>query len=877
MMINQATEECMVVDREALRDVTTNLPEHLINLPGSGWALWRSVCLRGAGFPASQVLKLSAPQCAAAADQLLELEEAAERARQNAAQVIEQQLDDLRARGEWGASRTRAPLFRAMHLLNARKVPQSFGEDASVGVAIEAFREASAKAQAAKPSFMQAYRDAAADLSAEIREVADCDRFREAIIWQNRPAFHNHVVRVLARALPEKAAARSRRQRRDEELIANYLQRYCVKNDTIGFFGPVGWARFVSQGETITARPGADVIEQRSVYFESWGIETLAEKIASNKEVLPWVAPRRVPYVHFERTALYLPLARPTMLTSKQAAVLQACANDRLALEIAATLRADSTLGFKSDEEVYKVIEGLCARGLVIWGFTFPLVPDPETCLRPLLERIEPPHLREPALASLSALESARDVVSLAAGEPERLDQALGELEQTFAQLTGAAATRAHGKTYGARTLVYEDCQRSIEIEIGPELLESLGPPLSLLLDSARWVSFQLAEMYRKIMEKVYNDLSRKGRSPLVDASSFWMHVQPLLFGETEHRPTDELEPLLQERWARVLSIPPGQWRVHYTAEQLRPLVLEAFDAPGPGWMAARNHSPDVMIAASSAEAIRRGDYQLSIGELHLGSNTLRAVVFISQHPAPDELMRAQEEDFPESRPIPIRPKSWPLTTVRTAVALNSPKDLGIEFAYDSICPDTMKAIPIADLVVESTGNGLLMRTRDGRITFDAVEAIGEALSTVAVNAMKILPAAKHSPRVTIDRLVVCRESWSFTVSELSFAEEKDEATRFLSARRWARSHDMPRFVFVKVLSETKPFYVDFDSPIYVDIFAKALRLLAEHPAADQPFTLTEMFPTPDQTWLSDAEGRHYTSELRMVAVDRAATADRDR
>jgi hypothetical protein len=25
-------------------------------------------------------------------------------------------------------------------------------------------------------------------------------------------------------------------------VIANYLQRYCLKNDTIGFYGPVGWA-----------------------------------------------------------------------------------------------------------------------------------------------------------------------------------------------------------------------------------------------------------------------------------------------------------------------------------------------------------------------------------------------------------------------------------------------------------------------------------------------------------------------------------------------------------------------------------------------------------------------------------------------------------
>lgn len=47
------------------------LPAHLINLPGSDWALWRCVALRGAGFPASQVLTLSSQERAEASDSLI--------------------------------------------------------------------------------------------------------------------------------------------------------------------------------------------------------------------------------------------------------------------------------------------------------------------------------------------------------------------------------------------------------------------------------------------------------------------------------------------------------------------------------------------------------------------------------------------------------------------------------------------------------------------------------------------------------------------------------------------------------------------------------------------------------------------------------------
>src|ERR1044072_7050173 len=43
------------------------LPPHLISLDAD-WALWRCVALRGAGFPATSVLRLAAPECASAAD-----------------------------------------------------------------------------------------------------------------------------------------------------------------------------------------------------------------------------------------------------------------------------------------------------------------------------------------------------------------------------------------------------------------------------------------------------------------------------------------------------------------------------------------------------------------------------------------------------------------------------------------------------------------------------------------------------------------------------------------------------------------------------------------------------------------------------------------
>ena len=177
--------------------------------------------------------------------------------------------------------------------------------------------------------------------------------------------------------------------------------------------------------------------------------------------------------------------------------------------------------------------------------------------------------------------------------------------------------------------------------------------------------------------------------------------------------------------------------------------------------------------------------------------------------------------------------------------------------------------MPISSLVVEHTGDGLVIKSRDGGMRFDTVEFFSELLSFMANDGFRILPRVSHQPRLAIDRLIVAREAWSFAASDLSFAHRKDAPGRFLGARRWASRQGMPRYVFVKVPVEKKPFYLDFESPIFVDLFAKAIRRTVESDLASSAVTLSEMLPTPRQLWLHDAAGRRYTSELRILAVDR--------
>src|SRR5215204_1650754 len=66
---------------------------HVVTMDGGKWAIWRWVCLRGAGFPVEDVLKLSNPAAAIAAEKILEAEELENEAREAALQLARHEFD----------------------------------------------------------------------------------------------------------------------------------------------------------------------------------------------------------------------------------------------------------------------------------------------------------------------------------------------------------------------------------------------------------------------------------------------------------------------------------------------------------------------------------------------------------------------------------------------------------------------------------------------------------------------------------------------------------------------------------------------------------------------------------------------------------------
>ncbi len=145
------------------------------------------------------------------------------------------------------------------------------------------------------------------DEAGRLAGLAGDPALREALTWQNRDVLRNALDRI---DLEGSAGKRRRRV----EVIASYWQRYCAKNDTIGFFGPLGWGRITDDGPALTVEPGEQLLADRATRFEVWAVDALAAALATDVEVKPWIPPVAAPIA--DQSASTSTKQRPTVVAT---------------------------------------------------------------------------------------------------------------------------------------------------------------------------------------------------------------------------------------------------------------------------------------------------------------------------------------------------------------------------------------------------------------------------------------------------------------------------------------------------------------------------------------------------------------------------------
>ena len=849
-------------------------PAHLSKPSPRGWALWRDFVLRGTGFPASLVRSFTAHDLARAAKHLDEVERVVRTTQAIADEWLTREISELLAAARTGSHPDRSDngwpaalkfLRRASNQVRQHEISKTQEDLLPVRV-YEPWRDALAELSYARGAYAQAYKDAVGPLSDALRRVAAEPTFREAIVWQNHSALAQ-AIDPLAMNLPMSGARRKQR----EALLANYVQRYCTKNDTIGFFGPMAWCRVVPPKWPSGYSVGRTLVGTRVVRFEDWTIATLAETLIDDEALLPWLIPRVQPFLRIEGSRIFFPGGRTVDLDPAQAQLLAECNGVRTVKTIAERLLTNPYSNFANHDDVLLKIRELERVARLHLGFQVSSCDgDPEVALRSHLMKITDDAARNAALKRLDMIELARSRVASAAGDPSSLLLAMSSLDRTFVELTGANARRRHGEAYGGRSLTYEDCHRNVKLTLSEEALAPLQEALDLVLASAGWFTRQAADLYAAEFEKIF----RQSAPEVIDQPSsialvdFWLRAHPALFDDNVI--LDELSRDLHARWEVIFApfLADGARHVQIPVEAVQNSITLAFPQAPSQWALGRYQSPDIMFCAASPDALARGEYLAVLGEIHVGGNTLITNGFASLHPQPDALRAAVRRDLGVPYVMPRLSPMASATPIRTQLLDDPEACVEILFSQNSTPCNPAMALRAADLLIVRQGEELLVKSRNGDATFSLLDALGDFLFLAIANRFSLTARRGHSPRITLGCLVLQRESWRFGLSELVGILRGGDSEDFRFLLRWATDHGMPPTVFVKASWEKKPFYVDFESPIYSRLLAKQLRNAIESESfAAETLIFSEMVPSFDDLWLLDKDGHTYTSELRFVAI----------
>jgi len=370
---------------------------------------------------------------------------------------------------------------------------------------------------------------------------------------------------------------------------------------------------------------------------------------------------------------------------------------------------------------------------------------------------------------------------------------------------------------------------RDLDVTLGPAVLDELRSTLPVVLCASRWWCGRVFDRGGELLAGIAH--GRSGQlAPLLGelmGAGFGLWNQ---MGEEQR--------FLRRRWASVVA---GE-----------ATAADAFADWTPAWHGSTYHSADLQIAAASIDAVARGDFLVVLGDFHGGDNPLAQGLFGLRHPDPAAMMRRISTEAgrgvhlspPRRGVVEMTARSWPMHPEGDIVVMSG----------DEPAPAGASRVALEDVVVDDG------HVSDRAGTFRVPLAQFLYLPIFVASLRSFDPISGHDARAQIGRLVVRRASWSARAAELPASPDDLVA--------WARHRGLPRRVFARSPLERKPKYIDFDSPSLRRTLVRFVATARERaPSAAVEFT--EMLPGPEDCWLQSDAG-HHTSELRLVALDRA-------
>lgn len=832
----------------------------------ASWTLFPHFIVRATGFPWEHLERLRCVRSAALARRWHQAEAALAALRKNAPRLH------------------RPPRAVLSALKAGRPVPLEHVENPAL------FAEWNKHASALedmRAQFPRVFEEELRAVQAALRELSDDARFREAVASSSPPVFRDL----------EKGRWNSRMERQ----LAAYLQRLCAKTETMGFFGPLNY------GVIDPSRPdgvelswsGPMVLKGRRAHLAYWLVQGVAQRIAFDPDVSPWLVLRRKgftdPPLPRKRRRLGEILVETGTLTSAQLTRALARQTDHRRLlgevlveaglvthaevEEALKLQSSSERAQRDDvdeaellaklvraangvktlaalAEELGVTVGLLARvartGCEKRMLTHPLE-LPAASPQPLLDLIErlsgiPGPVVRAHLAGLAELTTyiarysdadAATKVKLNEDLRRRVEERWGVRSPLEKANDNVIALGQQAVKQAAHAQFYAD-RLPLREECGGDLRVALGGERAVELTRRLARSLELlsraAESTRRRARERVGVLLGKKRIP------FWKVVAAF---SDEPIPYDDslsgwLAQAIRDPAARRCVVDLAKLPEAPPSDAL-PLIC----------------SVDLMVSARDVAAWSRGEYEVVMGDVHAAALVWGWALQFHEEPA-----RVEAE---MSRAIGELPRTIPVVTTlasrRTGLLPAELPGPVIELGGVSARPSAWK-LPFDDLVVVSDGQTAHLYSQSLRSEVCLYNSELESLVHTAFALPRIRPPrvdlGVHTPRVVLDDVILQREQWRLTKEQVdALLAAKGDAARLRAVTALWEELGLPEQVFAKLPGEQKAVLVDPQSPLVLRAF---LNLLERRGGA----VLSEMFPGPSGLWLHGPTGRH-TAELRCT------------
>jgi hypothetical protein len=418
---------------------------------------------------------------------------------------------------------------------------------------------------------------------------------------------------------------------------------------------------------------------------------------------------------------------------------------------------------------------------------------------------------------------------------------------------------REKGSMYVGRYPIYEDCLRNLKVELSKKTSRNIQKELTPIMNLYSALVNEVSKRLYKKYLKCWEDISKNNLTKNVDFLYFLTKVNSSV---RINEIISELKEIINRSWIELVKHRNSTIQINLTNDCVNNLIKiissKSIDNFSPSHFSSKIHSPDFMISAQSIDDINNDKYEIVIGEVHPAVHTVSQPV--AQPFCPYKLEIKNEIEDIAKRGFTVLSDSSK-TYQRSHIDWINFNNLNRIILPSGVYDENSNSIRSGSCFITNENNSLIVKSRESNISENLLTVIPTQLHQICFALSSDLIGKNINSRIKIGNVILKRRSW--IIHGLTLPSENkiiDYSENFIKWQSWKEKNSMPRYVFVKNPSEQKPIFVDFYNPY-------SLELLAYMSNKKEDMFFTEMYPNPNNLWLTDERGK-YCSEFRTSYIN---------